>query len=109
MNVDYSLLGDRIKKSRKQKHLTQEEMSEQLGVTVGYISQIERGITKPNLEMLSRISACLECDLAFCISGVNGKQPHYLEDDLSEKFSMLSPEQKRFVLKLIDLLLQEQK
>ena len=53
MSIDYKLIGKRIKTKRQHIGLTQEKMAEHLLVSVGYVSQIERGISKPNLEMLS--------------------------------------------------------
>ena len=46
MSIDYKLLGERIKQQRRIKGTTQENFAEYLNVSVGYISQIERGITK---------------------------------------------------------------
>ncbi|MBQ3826264.1 MAG: helix-turn-helix transcriptional regulator [Spirochaetaceae bacterium] len=50
MSIDYRLIGQKIQTKRKTLHKTQENMAESISVTVGYISQIERGITKVNLE-----------------------------------------------------------
>ena len=53
MLVDYILIGKRIKDYRNKCGFTQAALAEKLDVSVGFISQIERGITKPNLEMLA--------------------------------------------------------
>ena len=65
MNVDYSLIGSRIKSKRKEKRMTQEMLAEALEVSVGYVSQVERGVTKISLDLLAEISGILECDIAF--------------------------------------------
>ena len=49
MNVDYKLIGERIQKTRKSKGMTQDVLAEKLGVSIGYVSQVERGITKISL------------------------------------------------------------
>ena len=41
--LDYTLIGERIRKSRKEIKMTQEEFAEAIGVSVGYINQIETG------------------------------------------------------------------
>ncbi len=46
MSMDYNLIGSRIKQRRREAMLTQENLAEKLSVSVGYVSQIERGITK---------------------------------------------------------------
>ena len=63
MSVDYAAIGQRIKGRRREQKRTQEWLAEQLQVSVGYISQIERGVTKVNLDTLSEIGASLGCDL----------------------------------------------
>ena len=68
MNIDYKLIGERIKQARKSKCITQEYLAERLGVSIGYVSQVERGITKISLDLLGAISTVLERDVAFFIS-----------------------------------------
>ena len=41
MNVDYKLIGSRIKAERKKLGITQEVLAEKLDVSIGYVSQIE--------------------------------------------------------------------
>ncbi len=61
MGIDYGTLGRNIYFYRKKKMLTQEELAEQTGLSVGFISQLERGITKPSIDTLSDICDFLEC------------------------------------------------
>lgn len=102
MNVDYKLIGKRIKEIRREKGITQEQLSELLSVTVGYVSQIERGYTKPNLDMLAKICSLLECDLANIICGVVLQPNNYMLGELGERFTQLTPAQKKLVLDIID-------
>ena len=109
MAIDYILIGKRINEKRKQAGLTQEQLAEKLGVTVGYISQCERGISKINLEKLSEICDILECDLSFFVTGSTPKSTEYLYDELCEKFSNLTPFKKKQVLDIIDVISKEGK
>ena len=61
MGIDYGKLGKNIKHYRKQKKLTQEQLAEKLELSVGFISQIERGITKMSLDTLIEICDTLDC------------------------------------------------
>ena len=63
MSVDYRSIGGRIKQRRRAAGMTQEQLAERLFVTVGYVSQLERGISKTNLDMLSKICTILDCDI----------------------------------------------
>lgn len=105
MSVDYQLIGKRIKQARKAKGLTQEQLAELLDVSVGYVSQIERGITKPNLEMLSAVCDQLSCALDALLTGCSTNQPAYLSDELYEKCRALPEKKKRKALQIIDILL----
>ncbi|MDE6469462.1 MAG: helix-turn-helix domain-containing protein [Eubacterium sp.] len=71
MSIDYKLIGKRIQKSRKIADITQQKLAELMDVSVGYISQIERGITKPNLTTIDNICKHLKCDLNYIITGNN--------------------------------------
>ena len=107
MAIDYILIGKRIKEKRKQAGFTQEVLAEKLNVTVGYISQCERGISKINLEKLSQISEFLDCDLSYFTTGTALGNENYLEDELMVRCQRLSPLQKKQVLHFIDILTLE--
>ena len=102
MSVDFQLIGSRIKTIRKQAGKTQEWLAEQIDVSVGYISQIERGITKISLDTLGEISSVLGGDMAFLVSGTAKGQNTYLENEISENFSQLSERDKKIIINLIN-------
>ena len=54
------LIGERIKKERNQKGLTQKELAERLGVTTTVIGQYERTERTPKMETLVKIAEALE-------------------------------------------------
>ncbi|HAQ41369.1 MAG TPA: hypothetical protein DCM73_11430 [Clostridiales bacterium] len=60
----YKLIGKKIRAIRKRKNLTIVELSEQINVTSGYISQIERDLISPSLAVLKRLSDALEVPLS---------------------------------------------
>ncbi|HKM33229.1 MAG TPA: helix-turn-helix domain-containing protein [Lachnospiraceae bacterium] len=58
--VDYfQLFGSRLAESRREQHLTQEEMASRLGITPQALSKWERGISSPDLSMLTSICGVL--------------------------------------------------
>lgn len=101
MSVDFKLIGSRIKETRKKFGKTQEWLAEQIDVSVGYISQIERGITKINLETLGEICSILGGDIAYIVSGSATEQNTYLTDEVSKKFALLSERDKKIVVELM--------
>ncbi len=103
MAIDYKLLGERIKFQRLSKGTTQEHFAEHMNVSVGYISQMERGITKISLERLAAISEYLDCDMTLLLEGVNSNTDRYLSKDFDKMYSQLSAYEK----KMLTLLLKE--
>jgi len=104
MAVDYIMIGKRIKEKRKQAGLTQEQLSEKIGVTVGYVSQCERGISKINLEKLSEIADILGADLSYFVTGSTPDGDLYLKDEFCSKYEKLSSLQKKQILGIMDIL-----
>jgi len=58
------LIGEKIRSIRKSKNLTIVQLSEQINVTSGYISQIERDLISPSLAVLKRLAVALEVPLS---------------------------------------------
>jgi transcriptional regulator with XRE-family HTH domain len=58
------LIGEKIRSIRKSKNLTIVQMAEQINVTSGYISQIERDLISPSLAVLKRLAEALEVPLS---------------------------------------------
>ena len=108
MTIDYRLIGQKIQLRRKALHKTQENVAESISVTVGYISQIERGITKVNLETLSLIAEVLGCDIMDFLGGATVNASTYLANDLNLNYSKLSAINKKALLEISEVLLKNQ-
>lgn len=104
MNIDYKLIGARIQATRKKCGFTQENLAEKLDVTVGYVSQVERGITKISLDLLAAIATCLNCDIGEFVIGTSMGTETYLLTDIGRAYTELSARERRLVLGFIDLL-----
>ena len=105
MSVDYAAIGQRIKGRRREQKRTQEWLAEQLQVSVGYISQIERGVTKVNLDTLSEIGASLGCDLGELVTGVAASSPLYLDREVAQTLQKMNARQKSMLMVMADLIL----
>ena len=104
MTIDYKIIGKRIKERRKRNDLTQEQLAERADVTVGYISQIERGICKVNLDTMSVIANILDCDICEFVSGVSVLSRSYLNSDILRESRDLNKKQKQMVLDFIEII-----
>lgn len=58
--MDYKWLGHNIQVIRKLKGLTQQELSDQIGINLQSLSKIERGINYPAFDTLQKLTEILE-------------------------------------------------
>jgi transcriptional regulator with XRE-family HTH domain len=56
--------GQRLRKLRRQKDLTQEQLAEAVGISVEFLSNMERGINGPSFETLEKLAEKLEVQIA---------------------------------------------
>ncbi len=54
------LIGKQIRYLRRIKDISQETLAKQVGVTVGWIGRIERGVHTPNIRLLVKIARALQ-------------------------------------------------
>lgn len=101
MAVDFKLIGKRIQDKRKGLKKTQEDLAEYLDVSVGYVSNMERGTTKISLTTLVSISDFLDCDVSDLISRVSTNGNSYLSEELSTLINSLNNYEKNILLALL--------
>ena len=61
-------IGERLRARRKQIGKTLQQVADECGLTVGFISQIERGISKPSLASLYSVAKALDAPVDQFIS-----------------------------------------
>lgn len=69
MEIDYAMVGRRIRDRRMEMGLSQEALAEQADLSPPYISHIERKAKKPSLSALIRLAAALGVTLDFILAG----------------------------------------
>ena len=65
--LDYKALGARIRKVRKDKNITQEQLGEICALSAAHIGHIERGTRIPSLETVFRISSALSVSMDYLL------------------------------------------
>ena len=70
--IDYALIGKKLKDARISKNLTQAEIAEELGVSTGYVCQVERGDKCFNLKRLKDVAELFEKPITYFIDGAAG-------------------------------------
>ena len=100
------LIGKRIKEQRKKNKLTQEQLSEKLGISKNHLSAIERGVYRVQIETLVMIINCLGCTADDLFCDVIDKGYMIKSSGLSEKIEKLSPEEQNRILAVVDTLVE---
>lgn len=88
----YVEIGERLRKFRRERDYTQEEMAEILGISTAYYGKIERGIYCLSIKRLWTLYQKLEMDITYLITGT--QKPTVLLDNIiddwpaSKKYDM---------------------
>ena len=61
MAIDYTAIGQRIKQKRVERGMTQEKLSECVGIGPSHMSHIESGTTVPSFEVFVALLNALDC------------------------------------------------
>jgi len=85
------LLGFKVKEIRKQRKITQEKLSELIGVDNGYISKLEVGQNFPSLKTLEKISLVLDVSLGEFFKFESDSRINYKEE-INKIYDRLSGE-----------------
>lgn len=101
MALDYFVIGQRLKKARKEKGLTQEVIAEKLDVSVPYISRIECGRVKVNLPRLNQFCHILEIPEGKIL---NGADIQTAEFDFERLLEGCSPAKQNLICKIAELI-----
>lgn len=81
------MIGSRIKDIRNKKGITQEQLSESVGINPKYLSSIERGKENPTLNILLQLAQSLDVNL----------------DEIFRHVQIEDPEMRmRLILRLLD-------
>lgn len=97
MAIDYSVIGERLKRARKEKHMTQEQLAEKIDVSIAFLSRIERGSSQINLKRLSQICEILDVTEGDILNGVSSKSAKYLDNEFVDLLKNCSSNQQRLI------------
>ena len=107
MALDYSIIGERLKKARKTKNLTQEQLAEKIDVSVAFLSRVERGDVKINLSRLSQICDILDISLSYILTGVGSNSKDYLSDEFSNLLKNCPPDKLKLIYDIAKVIINE--
>ena len=107
MALDYSIIGERLKKARVAKKLTQEQLAEELDVSVAFLSRVERGNVKINLSRLSQICDILDISIGYILSGTGSNSKNYLTEDFSNLLKNCPPKKIKLIYDIAKVIINQ--
>lgn len=100
-DVNYTQLGQRIKKYRIKTHLTQEQLSDKIDVATSTIAHAESGTSKPSLPLLIKLANALNVSLDQLICDSLPVAETYIEKDIADLLSDCSLSEKQIIKDII--------
>ena len=67
--------SERLRSLRKEKGFNQTDLAKELNVTIGTVSVWERGVRKPEIETLEKISDYFDVSLGYLLGSADDRQP----------------------------------
>lgn len=100
-------IGQRIREERKRHNLTLDALAEIAGVGKIHLSQVERGIKMPSLNVFCKIVNAFEDVSADSLlrDYIEPGKPYVL-NEITEKMADLPPHRVRFVADVVDTLIK---
>ena len=95
------LLGLRIKEFREKQKMTQDKLSEMVGIDPKHLSRIENGRNYPSFETLEKILDSLEITFEDIFQNEHFKDKNDLIKNINTKLLNLNEEKLRFIFKMI--------
>lgn len=100
MSLNLQLLGSNIKKERKQKKISQEDLAFDIGISRNYLSLIETGKREVTLTFLVGIANKLDCTIDSLLIGFQEHDNKECSKEFEELLCDCTPTEKRLILDL---------
>lgn len=97
-------IGERIKRAREEKNLTQEKLAETIDVSTQYVSDLERGVVGASLSTLKSICTALDVTSDQLLFGNASEEVTQIH--LMESCASLTPKQLKALTEIIKIYIQ---
>ena len=108
MALDYNIIGERLRKARIDKNMTQEKLAEQIDVSVAFLSRVERGTSHINLKRLTQICEILGVSEDSILNGVSSNSDNYLASEFNNILNSVSSDKQKLIYKIAKVISEEE-
>ena len=105
--MEYTSIGQNIRKRRDEIGITQETLAERVGLSTSYMGAIERGEKLPKLTVFIRITNALEISADRLLSGVLAVGNEIVASDLSKRIAHLPGSEQRRILNVVQAMIAD--
>lgn len=100
--MDKVSLGNKIKESRLKKGVTQQELSRAADINEMYLSEIERGVKMPSMNVFTKLIVALDISADYVLRDVTPSGKEFVYDELTQKLDGLTPQQRKTAADILD-------
>ena len=93
--LERTALGKRIRESRIERGCTQQDLAAKADIGVVYLSEIERGIKMPSLNIFIKIIDALDVSADYILRDEISSGKEYIRMEITEKLLALTPHQRK--------------
>lgn len=104
MDIQYTMIGNRIKLRRKELHLKQGELAEKLNISNNHMSSIENGREHPSLEVLLSICDALKVTPDYLLMGC--MHANDIPQDIADGLRLCREEDMLFIKTMIEFFIE---
>ena len=101
------MVGVRIRDARKHCSITQEELAQQVSMSLKHISAIECGIRTPSLDVLVAIANALQTDANTLLQDSLKVSPQIESSVLWEQIANLPSQEQKKILRTVQVLIED--
>lgn len=101
MEVNFRLIGRRVREIRKSGKFSQMDLAERTGLSVSYVSMVENGRRKVSLDALIRIANILGVTVDELLNGNQLYNPTEYQTDMDLLLADCSNYEKRIIYELV--------
>jgi transcriptional regulator with XRE-family HTH domain len=94
-SLERAALGKRIRESRIKKEYTQQYLASKADIGVVYLSEIERGVKMPSLNIFIKIIDALDVSADYILRDEISSGKEYICMEITEKLLALTPPQRK--------------
>ena len=99
--MDYYAIGQRIRKYRKVKGLSQEQLAEIVDISTTHMSHIETGNTKLSLQVFADLAEALQVNVDSLLNDVNMVNKQQTYQEIMDILAQCTPAQAQALKEII--------